>query len=273
MKFADLHLHTVFSDGTYTPETLVSKAKAVGLSCIAVVDHDTILGIGPSLEAGASEGVEVVPGIELTAEYEGHEIHILGYFLDYTNKSLVKELDSLKHNRIERVYKITDKLKGMGVNLAPETVFSLGQQGTVGRLHIARAMVQEKIVNSTWEAFNKFIGDKCQAYVSGFKLSPVEAIKLIKSASGIPVLAHPYINSAELVLKLIDWGIMGLEAYYPEHTTGAINTYLALAKSRNLLVTGGSDCHGEAKPEVKLGQVKLPYELVEKLKEAKERMK
>ncbi len=273
-KCADLHLHTVFSDGTYTPGELVSKSKSAGLSCIAVVDHDTVLGIEPSLEAGIKEGVEVIPGIELTAEYQGQEIHILGYLLDYRNKVLLGELDSLKRNRIERIYKITDKLKQMGVQLAPEKVFSLTGNGTVGRLHVARAMVKENIVNSTWEAFQKFIGDKCRAYVSGFKLSPGEAINLIKQSAGVPVLAHPYvINSDGLILKLIEQGIMGLEAYYPEHTTGVINGYLNLAREHNLLVTGGSDCHGEAKPEVKLGSVKIPYELVEKMKEAKERIK
>lgn len=271
MKFADLHLHTVFSDGTYTPEELVSKSKSAGLSCIGIVDHDTVLGIKPSLAVGVKEGIEIIPGIELTADYNGQEIHILGYLLDHQNEALIGELDSLKRNRIERIYKITDKLKEMGVELAPEAVFSLAGSGTVGRLHVARAMVKGKIINSTWEAFNKFIGDKCHAYVSGFKLSPEEAINLIKRAKGVPILAHPYIiNNEDLILKLIGWGMMGLEVYYPEHTTGMINAYLSLAKEYNLLITGGSDCHGEAKPEVKLGSVKIPYELVEKIREARE---
>lgn len=270
MKFADLHLHTVFSDGTYTPEDLVAGAKRAGLCCISVVDHDTVEGIKPSLQAADKEGLEVVPGIELTAEYQGHEIHILGYFLDYEDKALMKELDSLKENRIDRIYKISHKLKDMGIELPAQKVLSLAKCGTVGRLHVARAMVQEGLVGSTWEAFDKYIGDKCQAYVSGFRLSPSAAIDLIKSAHGVPVLAHPYVNSEELILKMIGWGVMGLEVYYPEHTTAAINSYLELTRKYNLLATGGSDCHGDAKPEVKLGQVKLPYELVEKIKQAKE---
>lgn len=272
MKFADLHLHTVFSDGTYTPEELITKAKKAGLACIAVVDHDTILGVKPTLEVAKYEDVEVLPGIELTAEYEDLEIHILGYLIDYKNKGLIEKADLLRKNRIERIHKITDKLKTMGVELNPETVFALAQHGTVGRLHVARALVKEKLVNSTFEAFQKFIGDKCPAYILGFRLSPLQAIKLIKDAGGIPVLAHPYsLKRDDLIPKLIDCGIMGLEVYYAEHTPSMVKNYLNLAKKYNLLVTGGSDCHGEAKPEVKIGTIKIPYELVERLKEAKER--
>lgn len=272
MKYADLHLHTIFSDGTYTPAGLIEKAGRLGLVCLAVVDHDTVLGIAPALEAAKGKAIEVIPGIELTAEYEGLEIHILGYLIDYKNKNLIEKLDVLKKNRIERIYKIADKLKALGIDLKAETVFALAQQGTVGRLHVARAMVGEGLIKSSAEAFRKFIGDKCPAYVLGFRLSPYEAVKLIKDAAGIPVLAHPYsLNRDDLIPKLIDYGIMGLEAYYPEHTHAMVNHYLNLAEKYNLLVTGGSDCHGEAKPEAKLGSIKIPYALVEKIKAARER--
>ena len=274
MRLADLHLHTVFSDSTYTPQGLIIEARRAGLSCIAVVDHDTVSGIGPVLEAARSKGVEVLPGIEITAEYEGLEIHILGYLIDYNNKGLAEKLYRLKKNRIERIYKIVDKLEDMGIKLGAGAVFDLAQQGTVGRLHVARAMVKEGLVNSASEAFARYIGDKCPAYVLGFRLLPSEAVKLIKDAGGIPVLAHPYIlKRNELILKFIEYGIMGLEAYYPEHTRTMTNSYLALAKKYNLLVTGGSDCHGSAKPEVKIGSVKIPYRLVEKLKEARDNLR
>lgn len=273
MKFADLHLHTLFSDSTYTPAELIEEAKRVGLSCIAIVDHDTISGIAPALESAKSKDIEVLPGVELTVEYEDLEIHILGYLIDYKNKELIEKLDSLKRDRIERIYKMVDKLKGMGIRLKAETVFGLAKLGTVGRLHVARAMVKEGWVSSTFEAFRKYIGDKCPAYVLGFRLSPQEAINLIKIAGGIPVLAHPYIiNQDDIVLKIINYGIMGLEVYYPEHLPTMVNFYLNLAKKYNLLITGGSDCHGSAKPEVKIGSVKIPYALVEELKGAKERI-
>lgn len=270
MRFADLHLHTIFSDGTYTPEDLIRESEKAGLSAISVVDHDIIEGIEPTLEIAGKRNIEVLPGIELTAEYEGTEVHILGYLIDYTDKELREKLDSLKKIRIQRVYKILDKLQKIGINLKAQKVFDLAPQGTVGRLHIARAMVKEGLVNSTTEAFQKYIGDKCPAYYLGFRLSPFEAIRLIKNAAGIPILAHPYsLNKDDLILKFIEDGIMGLEVYYPEHSQSLINFYLSLAKKYNLLVTGGSDCHGQAKPGVQIGSIKIPYELVEKLKEAK----
>lgn len=270
MKTADLHLHTFFSDGTYSPEELVNKAHNQGLSVIAITDHDTVDGIERGIEAGKLSGVEVLPGIELTVEYQAREVHLLGYLIDYQNKDLKQKLEVLNNNRIERIYKITAKLKEQGINLNPEAVFNLAKNGSPGRLHIARAMVAEGIIGSTYEAFRKYIGDKCPSYVAGFKFTPQEGIKLIKNLQGIPVLAHPYsINNDELIPLLVDFGLMGLEVYYSEHTQSMINFYFDMAKKYNLLVTGGSDCHGEAKSEIKIGSVKIPYELVEKLKEAK----
>jgi len=270
MKFADLHLHTAFSDGTYTPEELISASQRAGLSAIAVVDHDTIDGIAPAMEAAGKKDIEVLPGIELSAEYEGSEVHILGYLIDYRDSSLIKRLEVLKKNRIERIHKIIEKLKSIGIDLSPESVFGIAGEGTVGRLHVARALVKEKKTASVFEAFRKYIGDKGPAYCLGFKFSPHEAIKLIKEAKGIPVLAHPYtFHNDDLMPKFIDWGIMGLEVYYPEHSQSMINYYLNITREHNLLVTGGSDCHGKAKPDVKIGCIKIPYELVEKLKAAK----
>lgn len=269
VKFADLHLHTMFSDGTYTPQELISESVNNGLSAIAVVDHDTILGIEPAIKASVKENIEVLAGIELSAEYGGLEVHILGYLIDYNNKKLIDRLDVLKISRIERIYKIVDKLRDMDIKLEASSVFDISGEGTVGRLHVARAMVKAGVVGSIAEAFRKYIGDKCPGYVCNFRFSPVEAIKLIKEVNGIPVLAHPYtLNQDDLIPKLVDDGLMGLEVYYAEHTQSMVNFYLGLAKKHNLLVTGGSDCHGKAKPEVKIGSVKIPYELVEKLKEA-----
>ncbi len=270
MKFADLHLHTIFSDGTYTPQELISASVRCGLSAVAVVDHDTILGIEPAIKIAKTGNIEVLAGVELSAEYDSQEVHILGYLIDYKKEKLIDKLEFLKKNRIERIYKIVDKLKNMGVALEAESVFDIAREGTVGRLHVARAMVKAGLISSIAEAFRKYIGDKGPAYVCNFRFSPSEAIKLIKEAGGIPVLAHPYtLNNDELISKFVDCGLMGLEVYYSEHSQGMINLYLALAREYNLLVTGGSDCHGNAKPEAKIGSVKIPYELVEKLKEAK----
>jgi predicted metal-dependent phosphoesterase TrpH len=272
MKFADLHLHTIFSDGTYTPEELIAQVSKLGISAIAVVDHDTIDGVEPTMEIAKLKDIEVLSGIELTAEYDGLEIHILGYCIDYNREDLKGKLDSLKKNRIERAYKIIDKLRNLGIKLNAQDVFDIAKQGTVGRLHIARALVKGGFVGSIFEAFHKYIGDKCPAYVCGFKFSPYEVIRLIKDVGGIPVLAHPYsLNRDDLIPQFIGYGLMGLEVYYPEHTQAMVNFYLNLTQKFNLLVTGGSDCHGEAKSEAKIGSVKIPYALVESLKQAKEK--
>lgn len=270
VKSADLHLHTIFSDGTSTPEELVSQSKAKGLFCISVVDHDAVGGIERAAAAGGKEGIEVIPGIELSAEWQGLEIHMLGYFIDYKRPYLVEKLASLAQTRVERVYKIIDKLKEAGIDLEPESVFDMAEAGTVGRLHVARAMVKKRITSSTFEAFQKYLGERRPAYVCGFRFSPEDAIKLIKGVGGIPVLAHPYIiKHDELIPQLVACGLMGLEVYYPEHTQAMINYYLDLAKKHKLLVTGGSDFHGLAKPDVSIGMIKLDYKFIEKMKEAK----
>jgi len=268
MKSADLHLHTLFSDGTFTARQIVMEARDSGLCAISITDHDTVEAIAPAIEEAGKVDVEVLSGVELSAEYDGIEIHMLGYLIDYENKALLEKLEFLKNVRVERIYKITEKLKGLGISLDAAKVFAVSVLGTVGRLHVARAMVKEGIVSSIYEAFAKYIGDKGPAYVANFRLTPQEAIKIIKEAKGIPVLAHPYcLNRDDLIPMFADMGLMGLEVYYPEHTQSMINYYLGIAKNFKLLVTGGSDFHGDAKPDVKMGVFKVPYELVEKLKQ------
>jgi len=270
VKYADLHLHTVYSDSTYTPQELIAASVKAGLSAISVVDHDTVEGIAPTIAAAKKENIEVVPGIELSAEYEQSEVHILGYYVDCANKELLLKLAKVQQNRIDRIHKITEKLKELGLALEPDDVFKQGTGGTVGRLHVARAMVEKGLVSSTYEAFQKYLGDKGPAFFLGFRVSPQEAVSLIRNAGGVPVLAHPCtLHNDELILKFISCGIMGLEIYYPEHSQGMINLYLDIAKNYNLLVTGGSDCHGKGKSEVRIGSIKLPYELVEEIKAAK----
>lgn len=271
MKYADLHLHTLFSDGTSSPAELVELARREGIDCLSIADHDTVMGVEPALEYAQKEGIEILSGIELTAEYKNQEIHILGYLIDHKAGSLIEKLEVLRQNRIERVYKITDKLKGIGISLAPDKVFALADNATVGRMHVARAMVNEGIVGSPAEAFTRFIGDKGRAYVCGFRLSPGEAIGLIRKVGGLSVLAHPYTVKDELVRWLIELGVDGLEVYYPEHNPTATAFYLDFARKHNLLVTGGSDYHGLAKPEVRIGSAKIPYNLVENLKQAKDK--
>jgi hypothetical protein len=270
VKYADLHAHTSESDGTYTAVELVNEAFRRGLSAVAIVDHDTVGAISVALEAAKETSCEVIPGIELTAQHDSQEIHILGYFLDYQDKGLLDRLRLAQQNRVQRVYKIVENLKELSIRLNPQTVFDISGPGTVGRMHIARALVKDGWVNSTSEAFRKYIGDKSPAYVLGFRFSPEEAIKLVRDAGGVAVLAHPFVlNNDELIAEFAACGLQGLEVYYPEHSQSQVNFYLNMAKKLGLLVTGGSDFHGSAKPEIKLGTIKIPFELVEKLRQAK----
>lgn len=270
MKFADLHAHTLASDGTLTPAQLVQEGLKRKLSAIAIVDHDTLDGIAEAIAAAQDTDLEIIPGIELTAQHEGQEIHILGYYLDYHSDALFKQLKLLQANRIERVHKIIKNLRDLGVELNPDAVFKISGKSTVGRMHIARALVGEGKVSSIPEAFRKYIGDKSPAYVLGFTLSVQDAIKMIKDAGGLAVLAHPYLlRNDELIAEFSAYGLDGIEIYYPEHSQSMVNFYLDLAKKLNLLVTGGSDFHGSAKPDIKLGMMKVPLELAEKLRQAK----
>ncbi|RKY29624.1 MAG: phosphatase [Candidatus Omnitrophota bacterium] len=273
MKCADLHMHTFFSDGTHTPEELVRESREAGLYSISIADHDTVEAIEPALAEAKKFGIEFLPGIELSVEYKGQEVHILGYLFDYKNKELQQRLTILQQNRRERVHKMVAKLRSIGVDLPIDSVFDISKNATVGRLHVARAMVKEGLVSEVAVAFDKYIGEKAPAYVCNFRFTPEDAVRLIKQLGGIPIIAHPYtLNNDQLIPELVSHGIMGLEAYYPQHSSHLTQRYLELAKQYNLLVTGGSDCHGAAKPDVKIGSVKIPYELVEKLKKAKGRL-
>ncbi len=267
--YCDLHVHTGFSDGTDSPETVLEKAAKAGLSAISITDHDSVEGVDAATRAGERLGITVLPGIELTAEYEGTEVHMLGYCLDWRDGALRQKLAELRESRVERIHAMIGKLAEQGIALKPEAVFRLSGEGTVGRLHMARAMVNEGIVKSVYEAFNKYIGDRCPAYVAHFRLSPEEAIGLVKAFRGVPVLAHPYsLKKDELIPVLAQAGLRGLEVYYPEHTQSMINFYLALTKKLGLLATGGSDYHGAGKPDISLGEVEVPYALAEQVMEA-----
>lgn len=266
-KLADLHLHTHFSDGTFSPEQLVEEAKKASLSAIAVTDHDCVLGINPAKDA-ANGALEIIPGIELSAEIDSNEIHILGYFIDQNFPPLVTELVKINEIRRNRIYDILDKLRKLGIDLDPQDVFNIAGRGSVSRLHIARAMFNRGVISNIYEAFARYIGNDGPAYVGNFSLTPKEAIQLILAAKGVPVLAHPHNSSCdELIPGFVRVGLKGLEVYYPEYSEVITRYYLQIANKYGLLVTGGSDCHGDAKPDVKVGKVSIPYELVEKLKQ------
>lgn len=268
MRFADLHVHSHFSDGTFSPSQIVRRARESGLSCIAITDHDTTDAVDLAIQEGGAD-LEILAGIEMTAEFSGQEIHILGYLIDHHDQDFLSMLGRVQSARQERIYGICEKLKSLGAPLEPEDVFRVSGLGSVGRLHVARALVMKGYCSTTGEAFARFIGDRGPAYVGKFKMTPKEAVDWILKVRGIPVLAHPYtLGDPALIPRLVKDGMMGIEAYYTEHSGSQTQEFMRIAARYGLLVTGGSDCHGEAKSEISMGKVKLPYEYVEKLKEA-----
>lgn len=270
----DLHLHTTFSDGTFSPEDVVLEAKNKGYSIVSICDHDCIGGLDRAIKAGKKYDVRVIPGVEITAEKDELEIHILGYFIDYKNKNLKTRLLTVRQSREKRVYDMIEKLKEFDINVSSEEVFKLSEKGSVGRPHLARVLVREGYCDSEEEAFRKYLGDKAPCYVRKFNLSPEEAIKIILEAKGVPVYAHPLVMGRDdFIPVFVGAGLRGLEVYHPDHASSASSHYEELAKKYNLLVTGGSDFHGAVKKDVFIGRIDIPYILVEKLQREAEKIR
>ena len=270
MKFADLHLHTLFSDGTFTPEELVLNAQNKGLACIALTDHDTVEGCARAAAACAKVGMEFIVGTELTAEHSDVEVHILGYLLDLQNQTLLDGIAKFQSVRQSRIYKMAEKLNQLGIPLKPESVFELAICRSPGRPHVARALVKEKLVGTLDEAFELYLKKGRPAWVPKAKMSALEAIELIHQAGGLAVMAHPGLNrSDEIIPALVLAGMDGIECFHTKHSTAMAEHYLEIADFHHLLITGGSDCHGFSKNKPLIGTVKLPYGHVERLMTAK----
>ena len=265
---ADLHLHTCFSDGTFTPEELTAAAKQHGLKAIALTDHDTMEGCPRMTVACQAAGIEFIPATELTAESNGHEIHFLGYFLDPANQTLVTELAKFQEVRQQRIHEMSAKLNQAGIPLKAESVFALANCRSPGRPHVARALVQEGFCATLDEAFERFLRKGKPAWVPKFKISALEAISLIHQAGGLAVMAHPGLNrSDEMIPGLVAAGMDGLECFHTKHSTNLTEHYVQIAEQHHLLVTGGSDCHGMSKGKPLIGTVRIPYHLVELMKQ------
>jgi len=270
VKFADLHLHTKYSDGTFTPEELVLHAQKGGLSCIALTDHDTVEGCAGTAAAAAAVKMEFIPGTELTAEHNDTELHVLGYFLDIHNKKLLAEIAKFQAVRQNRIHEMVKRINALGVPLAAESVFAIANCKSPGRPHVARAMVKAGLINSLDEAFERFLKKGRPAWVPKTKVSALEAIDLIHQAGGLAVMAHPGLNRTdEIIPALVDAGLDGIECFHTKHSTVMSERYLSIAEEHDLLVTGGSDCHGFSKGKPLIGTVRLPYEHVERLKAAR----
>jgi len=267
MAFADLHLHSRFSDGTYGPEELAAHARRCGLAAIALTDHDSVEGCAATARACETAGIEFIAGTELTAEQEGNELHILGYFVDTQDPGLLTEIARFQAVRQDRIREMVRRLNRIGVPLSAEAVFTLADCRAPGRPHVARALVAARLCRSLDEAFERFLKRDRPAWVPKFKMSGPKALELVHQAGGVAVLAHPGLNRTDNVIPdMVEAGMDGIECFHTKHSTATTERYLELAGRFQLLVTGGSDCHGASKGKPLIGTVKLPYHYVEKLK-------
>ncbi len=265
----DLHIHSTVSDGRFSPEEVVSKAAERGLTFIALTDHDSVDGIAAALAAAKSfPDLKVIPAVEISTDVPSGEVHILGYFIDYTSHKLREALVTFRNSREMRAQRMVAKLSALGIHIEWPRVQEIAGDGSVGRPHIAQAMLEKGYIASIKEAFEKYIARDGPAYVEREKMTPVEAVELIARTNGLPVMAHPFTvpEPEALVAEMRAAGLVGIEAYYNGYTADTINRVVGLAKEFNLITTGGSDYHGlDDSNETMMGDVTVPGEAVEKL--------
>ncbi|HXZ05254.1 MAG TPA: PHP domain-containing protein [Ktedonobacteraceae bacterium] len=269
-NYIDLHTHSTASDGVYSPTELLHKAKEVGLRILALTDHDSTGGLEEAKQAAQTIDIDLIPGIELNTDVAGGEVHVLGYFIEYWRPEFQAILTVLRDARVRRGQRMVELLNEQGINITWERVRAIAQ-GSVGRPHVAEALLEAGYVHTIGEAFDTYIGTGCYAYVPRYKLTPKDAMHLIASANGLPVIAHPL----ELpgLDELRNWlpdlcqaGMVGLETYYGLYTPENERELLALAREYHLIPTGGSDFHGPGIHPTPLGGRYVPFEAVESLK-------
>jgi len=265
----DLHIHSTASDGRLSPEEIVSKSAENGLTIIAIADHDSLDGIVPALVAAkAFPWLKVIPGVELSTDVPSGEVHVLGYFVDHTDHELEATLKRMRNSRRERALGIIAKLGNLGMPIDWERVREIAGSGSIGRPHIAQALLEKGYVASLKEAFTKYISRGGPAYVERGKMTPVRAVELILQANGLPVLAHPFTSRdpETMIIELKAAGLLGIEAYYDGYTVDEINQLVGLADKHGLIATGGSDYHGlDTNNETMIGGVDVPIKSAEQL--------
>jgi predicted metal-dependent phosphoesterase TrpH len=266
----DLHIHTTFSDGDMTPEDMVADARKAGLAGIAITDHDEVEGVRAAREAAAGSDFIVVPGVELSTSDGKNDIHILGYLIDIDSSELRKYLDIFRDARLNRGIHMVERLREMGVDIEVDSVLEIAGGGAVGRPHIAAALLQNGCVDSTEDAFRKYIGFNSPAYVQKYQLKPSDAFRLIRDAGGVGVMAHPgTTRKDELITEFIGCGMRGIEVYHPKHNESEAARYKMLAEKLGLVVTGGSDSHGRRNARLHVGARTVPVSTIDQLEKAR----
>lgn len=275
-KLIDLHVHSDCSDGTCSPEELVELAKQKGLSAFALTDHDTTEGVARARHAAEGTEVCVIPGIEFSTSYEKRDVHVLGLGIDPEDEYFQENLDRFRNSRDRRNEEMIRKMQEHGISITQEEVEKLFPDAVITRAHFARFLVEKKFVGSTNEAFDRYLGDRACCFVPGEKVTPFQAVRLIKENGGYAVLAHPLIYGfskgklEELVREMKKAGADGIEAIYSQNRWNDEGEIRALAKRHGLKITGGSDFHGSNKPGIEMGtgkgNLRIPYELWENLR-------
>lgn len=275
-RIIDLHVHSTESDGTLTPEDLVAEAKKAGLAAFALTDHDTCQGVCKAMPLAASAGIELIPGIELSTDYHGKEVHIVGLYIDIENEQLLKKTAEYRKCRSERNALMVEALRKEGLSITMEELVAENPDCVITRANIARFLYEHGQIKSVREAFDRYIGDHCKCYVGRLKVASTDAVRLIKEAGGTAILAHPLLyglsntNLQKMIDELNPAGLDGLEAIYSTYATGEEQQMKRLARENGLLISGGSDFHGSNKPDIALGRGRghlyIPYSVLETIK-------
>jgi predicted metal-dependent phosphoesterase TrpH len=266
---ADLHIHSFFSDGKFSPITILEKAKKSGINIISITDHDSIKGVAAATENCKKYGVEVIPGIEFSCDFNDREVHLLGYFLDYENENLEEYLLNYRKTRVDRIRKMVESLNKLGCAIdADKFINSISSNISIGRPHLASAMVKDGFVKNYVEAFIYYIGDGKPAFVRKKNSDVQDVIKLISGLNGLSFIAHPGKNiNVDSLNELVKLGINGIEVYHPSHSAQGTNAFLEFTKKNNLLVSGGTDFHGVIQSEYKnWGRFFIGKEEIENMK-------
>ena len=279
MKYVDLHVDSTASDGTFTPKEVVKLAAKAGLSAFALTDHDTVKGVDEAIEAAKKLNLEVIPGVEISTRYKEKEIHIVGLFLDHHNSQLLVGLGNEIDIRNKRNQMLIEKFNEYGFPVTMEKMHEMFPDSVITRAHFASYMAKKGYVKSTLDAFNRYLGEGMPLYVPRDKKSPEEAIKLITSAGGVAILAHPLLyhltmgELKDLCIMLKDLGLVGIESMYSTYKGFDELSVKNLAKEVGLLESGGSDFHGANKPHIKIGSgmgtLRISSEYMEKLRKAR----
>ncbi len=257
----DLHMHSTYSDGIFPPADLAQKARDSGLAAISLTDHDCLDGTEEFARAASREGIEVVSGVELSAEFKERDLHILGYGINWRDERLQDVLWQFRETRLRRGHKILEKLNNLGVKLDTDKVLAKSPEGALGRPHIAEVLLEEGYIRTFSEAFDRYIGENGPAYVKKFKLSPLEAIDYIHGAEGLAFIAHPafYLQEMSELTALIELGFDGVETAHPNHSSNQREELERIAENYGLLISGGSDYHGINGKNTPMGEPEVPY--------------